>query len=225
MQGIKVQLNQDSVKRVKEQFSKLLEDLQKSADKNQILVSVSEINKALNNMATQVKNVQSALSSVKSKLKVFDVDEIKKESTEVFKTIDDVKRKYANLGDAVSFSISKDDDGKEIGIIAQIKRNDGVVEKFNHSLINLAKNGQIVEQAFKLDNSVEYEKIEASMNVLSKYESQLNKIKNSYSKADLQDNTHVEQLNKEYSSMLNKIQQLVKSQDVLSNRSNASDGL
>jgi hypothetical protein len=71
MQGIKITLDQNSVKLAKEQFNTLIKDLQGKAN----------VNINLNQIVQQIKNIENVINSTNKKLHIFDANQLKQDDS------------------------------------------------------------------------------------------------------------------------------------------------
>jgi Ni,Fe-hydrogenase III component G len=152
MQGIEVSFNQQSIDKVKKQFDALIQELQVKGKKG-ITLDVD-----INKIKDSINNIERVISQSKSKLKLFDQSQLQKDGAEIYKTIDDVIKKYEQLGRVTVPNKMLDPISKElIGFSLNVEKADGTIEKLKFDLINIA-NGADINKAFKLDSLKEADK-------------------------------------------------------------------
>jgi TP901 family phage tail tape measure protein len=156
LQGVKVSLNQDSIKRVKEQFTNLLQELQKQADKSPLKVGLEDLSK----LKQDLKNAEQIMQDASKKLKLFNKSDLDKQGKELYKTFDEIKKKYQDmqLGEITFPGINKDAQENIQSFVMQLKEADGLVKQLKFEMVNVSgSNGQL-DKFFVLDNVKEIDK-------------------------------------------------------------------
>lgn len=140
MLGIKVSLNQGDVKSTQQEFEKVLNALQNTANEKPVTVNLKDITEQIDALKKAMDN-----TSIGSKLKVFDVDKLKEEGRQVLNTKEEIERELSKLNtdSVITFSNIKTDVAtNEIkSLTAVVKNADGEVQKLKYEFADLIKIG------------------------------------------------------------------------------------
>lgn len=121
-------------------------------------LSVDLDTKTLDNLQKQVQNIQNRLERQGIKgLKIIDIEDVKSQGKELFKTLDDVINKYKNLG---KIDIKKEFDPatKELSsFVLELEKGNGIIEKMKFNLVNTL-DGNVVDEHFILDKITQIDK-------------------------------------------------------------------
>lgn len=138
-----------NVDEVKSDFLKLMKDLQSTANNNKIQLMDKDTLKQMEEVSKSVENFKSKTQDIK----VFDVEDIKKQKIEVLKNITEVKDKIKNsIGekDVVTFENMKMDtvtnDVKSF--VAVVSNAEGQVQKLAYELVRLKSGDKVVGKGF-----------------------------------------------------------------------------
>jgi len=220
--GTKIDTSATQVAKLEEQIKVLSKQIKTaisvklSIDSKDIQFITEKINEAQKKASVSGKNL--------SKIKVFDREKLEEDGRQFYMSangiVNRIKKDFKSLGD-VNVDIFKNAKGQITGFNAEVKKLDGTIEKLRFDQAKI-KTGNSTQKGFVLSNSLLNDtnagnNLNATLNKLQQYQTKIDKIKESFSSsAGVKDQTNLTRLNTEYSSILNQIEKVRKSQAYMS---------
>lgn len=163
MQGIKFQLDPNSIARTKEEFNKFIQELENNSKINikvndkifqELNTQISQTNGQLQNLVNKNNEVANSFASISSKTKgnkLFDVNSF----VEYNNAIDKIKEKYSQLGQVNVTNKSFNPITKELESFSiSVEKADGVIQKLKYDMQTVNGNKGFALNNFKeVDNT------------------------------------------------------------------------
>ncbi len=210
-----------------ESIAKFKKDVEKLVRKSKINLKIGVDEQSTKQAEQSVKNMKTNIAKNSTvDLPIFNKTVLEREGREFFARtndiVDRVQKRYASMGD-VNVNLFKNAQGQVTNFTAEIKKADGVVEKFRFNLAKLegyarSQKGFVYSGANLIDKNFG-DNITRTLDKLQLYQNRLSKLQANYMspKSGIQDAEYLTDLNSKYNNLNTLLNKLKNSNANLSN--------